>query len=311
VLILATIVFCVQSWLARGFPVIHIKEDGGIYGSHDRSTDTRVITLDQLSFNMFEDCIRGGRPTSLILLTLFATVAHEFAHFMVTVGFSPPLSIFITKYPSEIVSRSPTWAQELELTATICLSRILPIYSALGSGQSIPRARYPKLGDVLEFLLFGGSLLLIFRGRSVAEELLKINAIWFKARGSMMDPGTRLGDLAIIGPWLAHHIMTTQPLPRLTVKIVRELMQEDQAITTEFMDIRAVDGTRWEMPLPQPWEIPDVEANFAGREIVDENDRDSIRMYRAVQQGFHEGQRSGRGAPLVPYPPHPGGIRRH
>jgi len=29
VLILVTIVVCVQSWLAKGFPVIHVKDDDG------------------------------------------------------------------------------------------------------------------------------------------------------------------------------------------------------------------------------------------------------------------------------------------
>jgi hypothetical protein len=121
VLTLATIVFCVQSWLARGFPVIHIRNDEGNWGSHNRIADTRVIYLDNLSFNMFEDCIRGDRPTSLILLIIFATLAHEFAHFMVSVGVSPSLSICITKYPSESASRSPTWAQVFTSTASISL----------------------------------------------------------------------------------------------------------------------------------------------------------------------------------------------
>jgi hypothetical protein len=121
VLTLATIVFCVQSWLARGFPVIYIRNDEDTWGSHDRGMDSRVIRLDHWAFNMFEDCIRGGRPTSLILLMIFATLAHEFAHFMVSVGVSPSLSICITKYPSESASRSPTWAQVCLSTTSISL----------------------------------------------------------------------------------------------------------------------------------------------------------------------------------------------
>jgi hypothetical protein len=161
-----------------------------------------------------------------------------------------------------------------------------------------------EAGDVLEFLLFGGSINLIFR-EGAPEQLLKINAVWFRARGSAMYKDTRLGDLAIIGPWLAHHILTAQPLPRLTVKIVRELMQEDRSITREFMDMKVKDGVEWDLPLPEAWEIPDVEANFAGRVIVDENDRASIRMYCAVLQGYHGGKRLGRDPPLVSFPPAP------
>jgi hypothetical protein len=165
--------------------------------------------------------------------------------------------------------------------------------------------RIAEAGFVLEFLLFGGALHLIFIGDDIPEHLLEKNAIWFKARGSAMYTDTRLGDLAIIGPWLAHHILTAQPLPRLTVKIVRELMKEDRSITREFLDIRAKDGVEWDLPLPEAWEIPDVEANFAGRVIVDEKDRGSIRMYCAMLQGYHGGKRLGRDPPLVPFPPAP------
>jgi hypothetical protein len=173
------------------------------------------------------------------------------------------------------------------------------------SAENKQRRTISEAGDVLEFLLFGGSLNLVFRTGDIPEQLLEINAVWFRARGSAMYEGGRLGDLAIIGPWLAHHILTAQPLPRLTVKIVRELMKEDRSITREFMDMKVKDGKEWDLPLPEAWEIPDVEANFAGRVIVDENDRASIRMYRAVLHGYHGEKRLGTDPPLVSFPPAP------
>jgi len=119
-----------------------------------------------------------------------------------------------------------------------------------------------EAGNVLEFLLFGGSLHLLFRGGDVSGHLR-----------------TRLWVLAIVGPELAHHILTAQLVPRLTVQIVRAFMQEDRSITRGFLEIRAKDGIEWDLPLPEAWEITDVEANFVGR--------------------------LGRSPPLVPFPPAP------
>jgi hypothetical protein len=61
------------------------------YHSPSSTAETKVLHLNQVIFDGFEQALREGKPTGTFLWMTFVTVAHEFSHYLTSVCDPPQL----------------------------------------------------------------------------------------------------------------------------------------------------------------------------------------------------------------------------
>lgn len=88
----AAAVYSASNFLAHHFPQIHIDacwdRTPPAWGCHlpGLPGERTKLHINQALFDGFEETVRRGQEGQLFLWFVFVTVAHEFAHYLVSVG---------------------------------------------------------------------------------------------------------------------------------------------------------------------------------------------------------------------------------
>ncbi|KAG0136183.1 hypothetical protein HOY82DRAFT_667615 [Tuber indicum] len=222
----------VMRWILHGFPVIEILSDGftqggreamdGSYAYVPRTTrHSHKLCLNALFFNTIEQAYREGEDFDAIVFLLFATVTHEFGHYLNTcwhIGADHRSWFRTPRGMRYLVQLIPTEDQEH------------PDYDPehLISGE---------IGQVIEWLIFGFMPGMVGGANPTA---------WLAASLFILGWGSRPRNLLHINHHVCRRLMQTRPHLRMTASELRvftkNLRREQESKGTGPVDLGDGDG---------------------------------------------------------------------
>ncbi|KAG0126317.1 hypothetical protein HOY82DRAFT_542681 [Tuber indicum] len=241
----------VMRWILHGFPMIEIVGShytqggrvaiGDTYGFVPRmETQSHKVLLNSILFNSIEQAYREGIEYDALIFLLFATLAHEFGHYLNSCWHSVPRNDFFR------TPRGLRYFVQLTVTEDPRHPGHHPNHRVMG-----------EIGQLIEWLIFG----------FVVDIDVEVGSpAWVGKPLYITGWGSRPGNFLNINNYVCRRLMQTRPHLRMPVPELRifteNIRREEQSGQTDSMDTE--DDYREEIALG---ELPDVDAGRSGVSI--------------------------------------------
>ena len=236
-----------------------IWNDTGAFGHHSRENGyPEWIHLGGENFNILEDGVHNNQPISVYALQLFATVAHELAHYIGTIAnsweFNTPHGLWMFGSDTYTIAGETTFAE---------------------------------MGDVIEWMMFGANISLGFGRYAEIKRKPRMTITFAGSRrlNRYPDRGAFIYDMHACAL-----LKNLNPVKRLTAhewdiftRPRGHPISDYEAIWRKLNALGATAPDLSAMPT-KPEEIPDIEATLAGRKPLDMADRNRIRKHEEIMK---------------------------